>query len=344
LVASIERAYNAFLSESNKFASVDQIDKGLRSALYFSRAAYALCTADGPSVKVQTRLQITASRLSQVNGLMSPVNISLADATTAHAVSNSTATSVIGLADTRSSASFAPAVAPSSLGTILGDPNQSPLSMTTSGAANIVNGNLPYELAGVSVTVGGRAAQILSVSPSRISFLVPTDLPAGDAEVLVTLQEGYVSRGTVSIASLAPGIFTTSGNGMGSAVAFDSISLTAGPFDVYRFDPSSQDTRRRLSIFTTGLSKGLANTNTTNDITVLGVKIFNLAESVRVEARTGDGRLFNLAVEYAGPQNASPGLDQVNVVLPPELKGAGSVELTIIAGSLRSNTATVSIK
>jgi uncharacterized protein (TIGR03437 family) len=43
-------------------------------------------------------------------------------------------------------------------------------------------------------------------------------------------------------------------------------------------------------------------------------------------------------------QDMFPGLDQVNVVLLPELKGAGNVELTVIVGSQRSNTATVNIK
>jgi uncharacterized protein (TIGR03437 family) len=343
VVANIEQAYAAFVSESSNFASADQIDRGLRIALYFARASYALC---GTSVKVQSRLQITASRLSQVNNLMlsgSSSNVMLAD-DSAHAVSSASTTPIIGAADTRSSASFAPALAPASLATILGDPNQSPLSMQTSGATNIVNGNLPYELAGVSVTVGGRAAQVLSVSPARINFLVPAGLPAGDAEVLVTLQEGYVSRGTVTVAPIAPGIFTTSGNGMGAAVALDSITLKAGQFEVTEVATASQDKRTRLSIFTTGLSSGVVNTNTSNDLMVLGVPILNLAESVRVEARTSDGRLFNLAVEYAGKQSSSPGLDQVNIVLPSELKGAGAVELTVIAGTSRSNTATVNIK
>jgi uncharacterized protein (TIGR03437 family) len=342
LVANIEQAYTAFVSESSNFSSADQIDKGLRIALYFARASYALC---GTLVKVQSRLQITASHLSQVNSLMlsGSSNILLADGS-AHAVPSASTTPIIGLADTRSSASFAPALAPASLATILGDPNLSPLSMQTSGAANIVNGNLPYELAGVSVTVGGRAAQVLSVSPSRISFLVPSELPAGEAEVLVTLQEGYVSRGTVSVAPIAPGIFTTSGNGMGDAIVLDSVRLTAGPFDVTEVATSGQDKRTRLSIFTTGLSSGVVNTNNSNDLTVLGVPILNLAESVRVEARTSDGRLFNLTVEYAGKQSSSPGLDQVNIVLPPELKGAGAVELTVITGNLRSNAATVNIK
>ncbi|HEY0006303.1 MAG TPA: hypothetical protein VGB17_16095, partial [Pyrinomonadaceae bacterium] len=92
------------------------------------------------------------------------------------------------------------------------------------------------------------------------------------------------------------------------------------------------------------LSKGLINTDTSNDLVVLGVPIPSLAEAVGVEARTQDGRLFNLKVEYAGTQTAYPGLDQVNVVLPLELKGAGSVELTLVAGGQRSNTATVNIK
>src|SRR2546429_4222399 len=108
--------------------------------------------------------------------------------------------------------------------------------------------------------------------------------------------------------------------------------------------PTSQDKRTRLTIFTTGLSNGVANTSTSNDLTVLGVPLFNLAESVRVEARTQSGTVYNLTVEYAGKQNSSPGLDQVNVILPAELKGAGSVEMTVITGSLRSNTATVTIK
>jgi uncharacterized protein (TIGR03437 family) len=343
-VTSIEQAYAAFAAEATSFTAATQIDSELRAALYFARASYALDTADGASVKVQSRLQITASLLTQVKSLMTTGSSSITSGdSTAHA-SSASAIATIGAADTRSSASFAPALAPASLGTILGDPTQSPLAMSTTAIATMVNGNPPYELGGVSVMVGGVAARVLSVSPSRVSFLVPSNLPAGNAEVIVTLQEGYVSRGTVTIAAVAPGIFTTGGNGIGSAIAFDSTAFTAGPFDVNNASTTSQDKRTRLTIFTTGLSNGVANTSTSNDLTVLGVPLFNLAESVRVEARTQSGTVYNLTVEYAGKQNSSPGLDQVNVILPAELKGAGTVELTVITGSLRSNTATVTIK
>jgi uncharacterized protein (TIGR03437 family) len=207
-----------------------------------------------------------------------------------------------------------------------------------------VDGKLPYELGGVSVMVGGRAAQVLSVSPSQVSFLVPAGLAAGSAEVIVTLEEGYVSRGTVTIAPVALGIFTRGGNGTGEAVALDSNGLRVGPFDVDSPNTSSQDKRTRLIIFTTGISNGTANVNTANDLHIDIGAFANLAEAVTVEAHLADGRTLQLPVEFAGTQNTFPGLDQVNVVLVPELKGAGSVQLTIIVGNQRSNTATVNIK
>ena len=57
-----------------------------------------------------------------------------------------------------------------------------------------------------------------------------------------------------------------------------------------------------------------------------------------VEARTSDGTVFTLPVEFAGAQGTLLGLDQVNVVLVPELRGAGSVQLTLVVNGVRSNT------
>jgi uncharacterized protein (TIGR03437 family) len=69
----------------------------------------------------------------------------------------------------------------------------------------------------------------------------------------------------------------------------------------------------------------------------------NLAELVSVQARTSDGRVFNLPVEYAGAQGTVRGIDQVNVVLVPELAHAANVQLTIIAGGISSNSKTISL-
>jgi uncharacterized protein (TIGR03437 family) len=94
----------------------------------------------------------------------------------------------------------------------------------------------------------------------------------------------------------------------------------------------------------TGITSGALNSNTANDVRVGSSTILNLSESVRVEAHLRDGRTFSLPVEFAGATGRFPGLEQINVVLLPELQGAGDVDLTVIVGTERSNAAIVSIK
>ncbi|HKG96612.1 MAG TPA: hypothetical protein VKA97_02285, partial [Pyrinomonadaceae bacterium] len=66
--------------------------------------------------------------------------------------------------------------------------------------------------------------------------------------------------------------------------------------------------------------------------------------TVTVEARLGNGQVFILPVKFAGVQGTLPGLDQVTTVLIPQLKGAGTVQLTLIVGGRRSNAPTVFVK
>jgi uncharacterized protein (TIGR03437 family) len=343
LVTSIEQAYQAFTAEAGRFNSSPQMETGLRAALYFSRAAAALAAADGASTGVQNRLEIAASYLTQVQSLMSTnaSNLSSSDAT-AHAVAGSPFT--IGPADTRSNASFISLLTPKSIGVILGDPNQSPLAPLTKNAGVTASGQMPFELEGVSVTIGGRSAQLLTVSPSRITFYVPAGLPTGEAEVIVTTQEGYVSRGVTSLVALAPALFSEGGNGTGAGVAMNAATYARGSFDVTTPANMSSDKRTRVMVFATGISNGVANPSAANDIAVGNVKLVNFAESVAVEARASDGRTWQLPVEFAGAQTNLPGLDQINVILTPELRGAGDVELTVIAGNQRSNKVTIKIR
>ena len=63
-----------------------------------------------------------------------------------------------------------------------------------------------------------------------------------------------------------------------------------------------------------------------------------------MEARTSDGRLYSLPVEFAGAQGVLSGLDQVVVSLTPNLQGAGQIQLTLIVGGQRSNFATIVVR
>jgi uncharacterized protein (TIGR03437 family) len=341
LAVSIEQAYSAFLNEAGNYNSASEMDTGLLSALYFARAAGALASEGGSATGVQNRLQIAAYRLGQVKNLMSPGTAGVT--LNAHFVATSLS-NIIGLADTRSGATLAPALSPSSMGIIMGDSAKSPLAMQTSVAVVNANGALPYELAGVSVTIGGKAAPLISVSPSRISFQVPAGLNTGGVEVIVTLQEGYVSRGTTSLTKSAPGLFTVNESGAGAGLALNAATNLPGTFDVTTQQNLSKDKRTRLVLYSTGISSGLLNTDPSNDVPTARGLIANFAESASVEAVTRDGRVLQLPVEFAGASCGLPGLDEVNVILLPELRGAGSVELTLIAGGQRSNSVTVMIQ
>jgi uncharacterized protein (TIGR03437 family) len=46
-------------------------------------------------------------------------------------------------------------------------------------------------------------------------------------------------------------------------------------------------------------------------------------------------------VEYAGPQGQYSALDQVNVLVPPSLAGAGEVQLILTANGITANPVTV---
>lgn len=145
------------------------------------------------------------------------------------------------------------------------------------------------------------------------------------------------------ISPLSPRIFTLSGSGMGDAVALNAATLTSGEFNVTTAKNFGADKQTRLMIFASGLSSGVLNTNTSNDI-IFGGSIFpNIAESVIVEARSVDNRIFHLPVEFVGPSGRSYGLDQINVRLIEELRGAGNVEFTLIVRGQRSNMATIKL-
>jgi uncharacterized protein (TIGR03437 family) len=342
----IEVAYAAFLREASQFTASAQIDAGLRVALYFTRAAESLAAAGTVAPSVRNRLQTTAVRLAQAhNSMISPTTGTAAD--NAHALAVASSLPFIGAANSFSSASMSPVLSPRSLGTITGNAAQSPLAR--SGVVADTSGNKvpPFELGGASVSVGGYAAPLLYVSPTRITFVVPQGFSQeGELEVIVTSQEGYISLGTTMIHAVSPALFTADASGAGQALVMNGSEPASASFDVLSPHAFGTDKRTRVMLYATGISAGAANLYADNDVRAAdGGTIVNVAESLTVEARTADGRVYHLPVEFAGAvEGRLPGLDQVNILLHPELRGAGLVDLTIIINGQRSNTAAISIR
>jgi uncharacterized protein (TIGR03437 family) len=207
------------------------------------------------------------------------------------------------------------------------------------------SGTPQYELGDLTVTVNGRAAALLMVSPTQINFTVPSGTTGGLADILVTSREGYITHGTAAVTGLNPTIFGQTGDASGLGTILNAVGFQSGIFSVSGTSVFRPDPRTRLTILTSGISTGAANTNSANDVLLgNGKTIANLAESVAVEARTSDDKVYMLAVEFAGAQGTLAGLDQVNVALASELRGAGSVQLTLVVNGVRSNTMRVMLQ
>jgi uncharacterized protein (TIGR03437 family) len=196
------------------------------------------------------------------------------------------------------------AVAPDSIAVALG----SALAFTTQQSVRQADGRFPTNLGGTIVTVNGQPAQILFVSPTEVHFHMPAAMVLGSAEVVVTSSEDFQSRGSITTLRSAPGVFTKSGDGLGEGMILDADTLEPGPFD-----PTSGNLR--LIIFSTGVRNGA---------------------TLSVSA---GGRV--LTPESIVSSANLPGLDEVHVLVPSDLRGAGILDLVIRSDALDSNPVTV---
>ncbi len=196
------------------------------------------------------------------------------------------------------------AIAPDSIAVARG----SALANTTLQSQRLANGTFPMNLGGTTVTVNGRSAQIFSVSPGQVNFLVPPQTEIGNAEVIVSNPDNFSSRGTVPTPPAAPGIFTKSGDGSGTGMVLNSDTLQEE-----QFDPTGGNLR--LTIFTTGAR------NAAQTLVIIG------GRTLKAESVMGSPDL--------------PGLDEVHVRMPADLRGTGTVNVSVQCDARESNPVTV---
>ena len=160
-----------------------------------------------------------------------------------------------------------------------------------------------------TVAVNGIAAQIIYASGEEVVIVVPAELANGPAEFLVTNAEGLSSKAEATISTAAPGLFTITGDGRGDAIILDADTLTTGPFD-----PSNGTLR--LSIFATGVARA---TNVSATINTKPAMVETISST------------------------SFSGLDQLNILVPVDLRGAGRSVLIVTADGAQSNSASVLI-
>lgn len=197
---------------------------------------------------------------------------------------------------------------------------------------------IPTTLAGLMINVEdsegvSRLAPMLFASPvpAQINFQIPAGTHTGTATLTILNGTESAMVEYASVTSVAPSLFSADSSGNGPAAA-TAVSVGASnvqtPIPVYQCElvcntvpiVLSPDAQLVVSFFGTGIR---------------GAGASNVSCSIHG---------VNVPVQYAGPQPAFVGLDQINVALPLSLKGSGQSEVIVTAEGHASNTVLINIQ
>jgi uncharacterized protein (TIGR03437 family) len=232
-----------------------------------------------------------------------------------------------------SSAATTSAVAPGSIATLFG----SNLAAVTA-HANILP--LPVSLGGAALNETdaagvARQAGLVYASPSQINFVVPDGTSPGIATFQAT--NGSTSQTfTTTVQAVVPTLYSMSSTGTGVAAA-TAIQVQAanpqlqGPVAVFQCPAAGACTSVPIVL---GIDTPIF-------ISFYGTGIRGKSALANVHMTIGG---TSVQVLYAGPQPTYPGLDQVNIALPLNLRGAGESNVVLTVDGQVSNTVTINVK
>jgi uncharacterized protein (TIGR03437 family) len=216
-----------------------------------------------------------------------------------------------------SAASYTAPPAPGSIVTVFADASQK-LTSTTAPAFGLP---LPTNISGTQVMLNGVPTGLFYVSPNQINFLLP-DTAVGTIDVTITGSNGERTEGAILTAP-NPAIFTANSSGSGFAAAL-----------------VTPDGRNYQSVVDSGgnaIPVSVGSSAQPNFLILFGT---GLRTPGPVQVRVG-GR--DCAVTYSGPHPQLAGVDQVNVRLNEALRGAGTVQVTVLVGGFVANFTQVNI-
>ena len=202
------------------------------------------------------------------------------------------------------------------------------------GTASAATTPLPMALEGTSVDIVDSTgvitpAPLFFVASGQVNFLVPLGIANGSASINIASGDGKISSGKVTIATVAPGLFTVNSAGL---VAADVITVQAD---------GTQVSTSSYQVVNDGVVPLPVNLSPPAQVVLVlyGSGISGASSVANVSVSIGR---LSLPVLYAGPQGDA-GLDQVNVQLPSSLAGSGDTILSVVVDGVVSNTAHITI-
>jgi uncharacterized protein (TIGR03437 family) len=197
---------------------------------------------------------------------------------------------------------------------------------------------LPTQLDGTEVRVrdaagNDRNAGLFFVAPTQINYLIPEGTANGTATITVRRSGNDVAQGTLTIESVAPGLFAANANGQGVAAAV--ILRRRGGVDT--FEPVAQfnSTTSRFEPIPINLGP-----ETDTVVLVAFGAGFRAAAQSAVSATIGGTASAFVAT---APAPGFVGLDQANILIPRSLAGRGLVNVVFNADNKTANTVQINV-
>ena len=171
----------------------------------------------------------------------------------------------------------------------------------------------PTMLGGCSLTVNGTAAMLQFATSGQVNFVVPQNMGPGTGAVAIN-NGTQMLTGSMMIGPAGPGVFSLDGMGMGNGAMLLSTTWQMGPFSA---TTNAQPTP--VSIFMTGL-----------DLSVTVKPVVTVAGTP-------------VDVTFYGNAPGYPGLQQINMTLPPTMAGVGRVPVMVTSNGQSSNVTFMSV-
>jgi uncharacterized protein (TIGR03437 family) len=193
--------------------------------------------------------------------------------------------------------------APNSVATIFG----SGLARSSQGltADVILNNTLPKELNSTRVYVLDELAPLLYVSDGQVNFLVPGDQLDGDVKIRVVREGVTGPEITVTLVDAAPELFQTAA-GYAIAAHVDNSVIAPG---------SPAQAGEIIVVYACGL--GLTQPSLAPGVIPQSAAVIQRLSDLKVYL--GGTAIDPASILYAGLTPGSPGLYQINLVLPANL-------------------------
>jgi uncharacterized protein (TIGR03437 family) len=240
-----------------------------------------------------------------------------------------------------------PDLSPGGLATILGHNfsevvRKAPVTRFENGR---YTSDLPTELEGIGVSVDGKKAGILSVSPDRIEIQIPFNILASIDKrrlaVLLVHKKGSVQQAQpvqIPVRLAAPSIFIHHFGTLTEPVYLNRATAQVRNSDGFNNSPSRPASPgERVQLFVTGLGPVSPSLDSGQLAASEPLHLASLIPGVRI-----DGTEAVVVSAYLEPQ--SVGIYVVEVAIPEDVSTGNNIEVEIEVAGISSNTAYLSIR